>query len=178
MDQTSNATATLFFGKKMRALAILLLVATQFVVTDAFSDTVQGFPHVDVPDGKAVIYIYREKKFKGGGRSHQLFIDDTHVMNVKNNSCSYVIVDPGIVTFYFQAKISPFAVLGTALDRSVGSKHMIDFPVELGQEYFLQFKPNTSDAVKNSYGRLDLVPRYEAVEKSANCEFGESHEFG
>lgn len=161
----------------MKGSTIRILVTVLFSFTDSSAEPSKGLPQVDVPDGKAVIYIYRAKKFAGGGRSHQLFIGESHILNLKNNTCSYVIVDPGIIAISYRAKISPFAILGTALDRSVGSKVMVDFPTDTGREYYLEFKLNTADAVRNSVDRLDLVPKIEAIQKSKKCKYGASHEF-
>ncbi len=100
-----------------------------------------------IPDGKALVYIYRPYKFAGSALHYTVNINEEKVSDVGLYNNGYLIyyANPGKCVFWTQ-------VYGERFDAIVNA--------EAGRTYYIQVK----------YGELELVPPGIGKENIKKCE--------
>ncbi len=95
-----NAVAAVVAGRVEKVL-LTTLVAFLFPLVVGFQGcaaTGALFKEVQVPEGKAVLYFYREWGFEGSGVAQELYVNGEYLVEVTNGGYIPYVADPGQVT--------------------------------------------------------------------------------
>jgi hypothetical protein len=96
---------------------------------------------VAVPDGKAVVYVYRERRGLGSGGSPDIFINGEKVVKLISGGFYIYYADPGDVVFSNQFAIGPLGILWAVVDRIAEAKKraILQFQAEAGKTYYVEW---------------------------------------
>ncbi len=157
-----------------RALTQICFVSVLFGISSiATAEKQVGFPSLDIPEGKAAIYLYRDKKFGGGLIKHRFFINKTVLIPIGNGGCSVAFVDPGKTLVDVESGGFAGLVIVWTERLFTDAFRILSLDVDPGKSYFLKFVINETDTLApTSLGHsLYLVPEAEGLNSTKKCKY-------
>jgi len=143
--------------------------------TTATAAKQRGFPSIEIPEGKAAIYIYRDKKMGGSLAKHWFYFNRAVAVAMHNGGCSIAIVDPGVTLVEMASKAGAFTYLTVWIEKLVfkDAFKILDLDVDPGKSYYLKMVLNEKDtlAPKPVGHSIFLVPKTEALKSTKKCKY-------
>jgi hypothetical protein len=123
-----------------------------------------------IPDGKCLIYIYREEKMKGAASKFRLYANKKFRTIVKSGSYYPYFADPGEIIFStdpLMAGCLKFTMIGLLEKKDTRKSKKLTIDVEEGKTYYVKL------FIK--FGGYELVPvsNLEGEREIANCKLSE-----
>jgi len=113
-----------------------------------------------IPEGKALIYVYRTFHVGGVASSHALYANGEFVANLRNASYYPYFVTPGTVNFSSKA-YSP----DPAMSQIMSQDHLMTMSTEAGHTYYAQLH------VGDTWGlKLKLVSEEVGAKRIQKCK--------
>jgi Protein of unknown function (DUF2846) len=101
----------------------------------------QRFERLNVPEGKAVVYIYRIGSIVGSAGSSELFANGSHLTRVDNGGYFAHVVDPGQVEYKTLQDGTPILLTSYLLNKALAKQEpLYTLKTEAGVEYFLRWR--------------------------------------
>lgn len=126
---------------KFRGVRVVykIFFLTFFILTLMSCATFSGTnfsPIESIPSEKALLYIYRDSAFSGGGRSHNVFINGKLVTNLYSGGYYPYFVEPGLVIVEFKLRPTLFLIADGLLS---SKEEVLRFHAEPGKAYFAKY---------------------------------------
>ena len=121
-----------------------------------------GFVPVTCPPNKAVVYLYRVRRWVGSGKEIKMFASGMAAAALKGREYSPICLDPGIVTLGHEVQGGPFGSFTWV-------KRDLQLQVEAGQTYFVAYRFWISPFHEHPNPRMVLVDPETAKREMSVC---------
>jgi hypothetical protein len=94
-----------------------------------------------VPENKALIYIYREKRMLGAAGSWEVFVNGKEIVKMSNGGYYVHTLEPGPVVISHRPGYGPLTLLSTSLSRPFEPEKegVISFMAESNGVYYIEW---------------------------------------